>query len=104
MAPFFWAFTLANQRIPAYTSTNGCFDDPTMSVKFVLPEEIRNLPVSERLKLVEAIWDSIAESPEQLPLTQAQVAVLEARIAEYEKNPDAGSSWDEVKQRILKGK
>jgi len=30
------------------------------------------LPVAERLRLVEAIWDSIAEVPEQLELSPAQ--------------------------------
>jgi putative addiction module component (TIGR02574 family) len=83
---------------------NQALNDAAMSVKFVLPDEIRNLPVSERLKLVEAIWDSITESPDQVPLTKAQLAVLEERLAEYEKNPDAGSSWEEVKERILKRK
>ena len=73
-------------------------------MKSRLLNEARALPVSERLKLIEAIWKSIIESPEQLPLTAAQAAVLEKRLAEYEKNPEAGSSWEEVKERILKRK
>lgn len=35
-------------------------------------EEILNLSVSERIQLVEDIWDSIAEAPEAVVLTDAQ--------------------------------
>jgi putative addiction module component (TIGR02574 family) len=65
--------------------------------------EVLELPVSERLKLVEAIWDSIAEAPDALQLTEEQRAELDRRLNDYEKNPDVGSPWAEVKERILKG-
>jgi putative addiction module component (TIGR02574 family) len=64
--------------------------------------DVLELPVSERLKLVEAIWDSIAEVPDALELTEEQRTELDRRLREYEKNPDAGSPWPEVKERILK--
>jgi putative addiction module component (TIGR02574 family) len=60
------------------------------------------LPVAERLKLVEAIWDSIAESPDAFPLTEEQHAELNRRLDDYERDPEAGSPWPEVKARILK--
>jgi putative addiction module component (TIGR02574 family) len=34
------------------------------------------------------------------PLTDAEKALLDARLAAYEKDPDAGSSWEEVEARI----
>ena len=34
------------------------------------------------------------------PLTDAEKALLDARLAAYEKDPDAGSSWAEVEARI----
>ena len=64
--------------------------------------DVLELPLSERLKLVEAIWDSIVEAPEVLELTEAQRAELDRRLDDYEKNPDIGSPWSEVKARILK--
>jgi putative addiction module component (TIGR02574 family) len=64
--------------------------------------DVLQLPVSERLKLVEAIWDSIAETPEALQLTEVQRAELDRRLDEYEKDPTAGSPWPDVKARILK--
>jgi putative addiction module component (TIGR02574 family) len=64
--------------------------------------EVLALPVDERLKLVETIWDSIAELPEALQLTQAQEAELDRRLDAFRRDPTAGSPWPEVKARILK--
>ena len=33
---------------------------------------IVELPVEEKLRLLEAVWDSIADSPDALPLTDEQ--------------------------------
>jgi putative addiction module component (TIGR02574 family) len=63
--------------------------------------DVLELPVPERLKLVEAIWDSIAEIPEAIALSESQRAELERRFEDYEKNPDAGSPWPEVRARIV---
>ena len=63
--------------------------------------DVLELPVAERLKLVEAIWESITEVPDALELTEAQRAELDRRFDDYEKNPDAGSPWPDVKARIL---
>jgi len=61
---------------------------------------VLKLPVKERLRLVEAIWDSIAEHPEALPLSDAERKELDRRWENYLKDPDSGSLWSEVKARI----
>jgi putative addiction module component (TIGR02574 family) len=57
------------------------------------------MSISERLRLVEAIEDSIAEHPEALPLSDAEREELDRRWAEYVKDPVAGAPWAEVKAR-----
>ena len=59
------------------------------------------LPIPERLRLVEAIWDSIAEHPDALPLSDAEHEELDRRLADYLKDPAAGAPWSEVKARII---
>lgn len=65
-----------------------------------LVAEILELPIAERVELVEAIWESISSAPESLPLTQWQKEELERRLAEYESNPESGASFEEVFARI----
>jgi putative addiction module component (TIGR02574 family) len=63
--------------------------------------DVLELPVSERLDLVGDIWDSIAQVPDALELTEAQRAELDRRLEAYRRDPKAGSPWSEVKARIL---
>jgi putative addiction module component (TIGR02574 family) len=65
-----------------------------------LSPDIRQLPIPERLQLVEQIWDSIAEDEKQFQLTEAQRAELDRRLAAHEADPGRGSPWNEVKKRL----
>ena len=62
---------------------------------------ILKLDVSERIQLVEDVWDSIASVPDAMLLTDKQKKELDQRIAAYHQNPSLGSPWKEVKKRIL---
>jgi putative addiction module component (TIGR02574 family) len=70
----------------------------TISVASIL-----ELPVQERIRLVELIWDSVAAVPEAVEVSPELKVELEARLAEFEVNPEAGYSWDEVKSRLNDG-
>lgn len=65
--------------------------------------DILQLSVPERIQLVEDIWDSIATTPDQLILSEAQRQKLDHRVEAYRQNPDAGIPWTEVKERIKMG-
>ena len=58
---------------------------------------IEKLSVAERLLLVEELWDSIAAAT---PLTDAQRAELDRRVADHQANPDDVVSWEEVQSSI----
>lgn len=66
--------------------------------------EILKLSVSERILLVEDIWDSIAEAPDEISLTKAQEQELDARLDAYHKNPTEGSPWAMVRERVRAGR
>ena len=61
---------------------------------------IDRLSVEDRLALVEELWDSIAESAGDLPLTDAQREELDRRLAEHQAHPDDVVSWEQVKESI----
>lgn len=67
-------------------------------------DEILELPVTERIRLVELIWDSIAAVPEAVPVSDELKAELDRRLAEFEANPEAGIPWEEVRERIVQGR
>lgn len=61
---------------------------------------LRSLPLSERIQLVEDLWDSIAEETGAIKLTEAQRAELDRRLDEFEANPSGGMSWEEFKAKL----
>jgi putative addiction module component (TIGR02574 family) len=66
-------------------------------------DEINQLTVDERLLLVQELWDGIAADQESLAVTVAQKEELDRRLDDYDASPEEGSSWDEVKQRVVAG-
>lgn len=54
------------------------------------------LPVEERLKLVEDLWDSIAADQHALRLTDEQKAELDRRLDAYEVDKNHGRPAAEV--------
>jgi putative addiction module component (TIGR02574 family) len=62
--------------------------------------DISKLSVAERIQLAEDLWDSIAAETGELPLTPAQTAELDRRLAELARDPGAGESWDVVREHI----
>lgn len=65
-------------------------------------EQLRELPVEDRLQIVGELWDSIAADRSALKLSAAQMAELDRRLDELEKNPGEGRSWAEVRADIEK--
>lgn len=62
--------------------------------------DILQLSIPERIQLVEDIWDTIAATPEQLVLSEAQKNELDRRIEMYQQDPEAGVSWQELKDKV----
>ena len=66
-----------------------------------IPEEFKALSTDERIAYVQALWDFIAQSPEEIPVPDWHKEILEERLAEFRENPREGLTWEEVKKRIL---
>jgi putative addiction module component (TIGR02574 family) len=62
----------------------------------------RELPISERIQLVEDIWDSIAdETPSQLDLSSADRNELHRRLAKHQADPSSSITWSEVRASLF---
>ena len=65
--------------------------------------DILELPVQERIQMVEMIWESIAAFPQAIEVSPELKTDLDARLADFERNPEAGYSWDQVKAHLKNG-
>jgi putative addiction module component (TIGR02574 family) len=60
--------------------------------------KVVSLSPAERLELISAVWDTLLH--DDLPVTDAEKASLDARLADMERNPDDQSPWPDVKSRL----
>ena len=64
------------------------------------PVSVFDLSPSEKLQLVEDLWDDLAATPSEVPVLDWQVEELHRRKANLMSNPASSLNWDEVKQRV----
>jgi putative addiction module component (TIGR02574 family) len=62
---------------------------------------IQELSVSERIVLAEKLWDSIVDEDGSIALPEKQKNELNRRLQAFLDEQDVGSSWAEVKERII---
>ena len=62
--------------------------------------EILRLSAAERLALSAAIWDSLAEKPDAVPVPDWQLDLLAERLEEDERDTSPAQSWTEIRRQI----
>lgn len=70
------------------------------SMESLLPSNVLELSISERIQLVQDIWDSIAIAPEEVEIPESQKQELSRRLEQYEQNRDRFSKWEDFKQKF----
>lgn len=63
-------------------------------------ERIAQLSPKDRIEFINALWDTLPH--DALPVTDAEKALLDSRLAETEKSPEDESDWPDVKARLQK--
>jgi putative addiction module component (TIGR02574 family) len=63
---------------------------------------LRELPLEERIRLVEDLWDSIAEEEAALPVPESHKRELDARLKAFELDRDYGGEAEAVIERVRK--
>jgi putative addiction module component (TIGR02574 family) len=57
-----------------------------------------DLSPSEKLQLVEDLWDDLAAKPSDVPVLDSQIEELDRRKANLMSSPATGLTWDEVRR------
>ena len=69
-------------------------------MKNITATDTLDLSIAERILLVEDIWDTV--SAEAVPLSEREKQIINSRLSAYHQNPDLGSPWSDVYERIVK--
>lgn len=66
-----------------------------------LIDELLQLKKSEKLILVEALWDSIASDPSDVEVPEHHKAIIEERLKTLQEDKKSASSWEKIRQKYL---
>ena len=73
-----------------------------MSIDSIV-SSFRELSPEDKIRLVQNLWDQIAQEIARMPLTDSQRRLLDERLADEENNPDDVEPWMKAKDDILRG-
>jgi len=65
-------------------------------------DDLKALPLDQRIRLVEDLWDSIAAELDKRPVPDDIKAEMRRRREEYVRDPASGVDWDSARRRIEK--
>lgn len=63
-------------------------------------EAIRRLSVSERVRLVQEIWDTLQPTAAELPVTDEQHQLVSERLARHRRDPSAEIPWTAIRAEL----
>ncbi len=72
----------------------------------ILMEDVKKMPISERIQLVEDIWDTIATVPSDshgtLKLSKTELVELDRRRDAHKTDPASGIPWKEIRSKLFR--
>jgi putative addiction module component (TIGR02574 family) len=63
-------------------------------------QQLRARSVSQRLRLLEDVWSSLADNPDALAVPAWHLAELDARRAAHRDDPDAARDWTAIREEL----
>ncbi len=63
-----------------------------------LMAQAKQLDAAGRLELIGELWQSLDH--DELEVAHAEEALIEERLDDMKRHPDAGASWDDVAARL----
>lgn len=66
--------------------------------------EILKLPVEERLRLVELIWESLSATPAEVPLSDAHRDAIDEELADYKRDPNDTLTLEQILAEVRRAR
>lgn len=65
-------------------------------------QTLRELPIEQRLNLVEELWNSIEEDQQEVPVSREHIDILDQRLAAFEQDQNLGVPAEDVLMEMKK--
>lgn len=65
------------------------------------PPGFDDLSADEKIDYVQDLWDRIAAEPDDLPIPDWHLQIVEERLAAHRNHPEQVVTWEEAEKEIL---
>jgi putative addiction module component (TIGR02574 family) len=66
-----------------------------------ITKSFRKLPPDAKIRLLQELWDEIADESASMPLSESQRLLLDERLRQHEEDPEDIEPWEKVRNDIL---
>jgi putative addiction module component (TIGR02574 family) len=67
-----------------------------------IPTGFNQLSKAEQVRYIQALWDQISQQPEEIPVPESHLQLVEERLRRHRENPSAARPALEVIDRLSK--
>ncbi len=79
-------------------AAKGLLSYTLLMIDAALMSQVKALSVADRIELIRAVWETLSSS--EVPVSEEEKALLDARLADMEQKPEDHSPWPEVQARL----
>ena len=69
-----------------------------------MPTGFSQLSKAEQVRYIQALWDEISERPEEIPVPESHLQLVEERLRRHRENPSEARSAFDVIDRLSKNR
>jgi putative addiction module component (TIGR02574 family) len=66
-----------------------------------ITESFRKLPPEVKIRLLQELWNEIADESANMPLSESHRRLLDERLRQHKENPEDVEPWERVRNDIL---
>jgi putative addiction module component (TIGR02574 family) len=66
-----------------------------------ITESFRELSPTEKIRVLQELWDQVADDVAAEPLSESQMRLLDERIHEHDENPSDLEPWKTARDEVL---
>ena len=66
-----------------------------------ISDSFRRLAPGERIRLLQELWDVVADDVAEMPVSEPMRRMLDERIQQHEENPTDVEPWEDTRDEIL---
>jgi putative addiction module component (TIGR02574 family) len=60
-----------------------------------------DMSLAEKVQLYDELWQELEAHFQRMPVGQETIADMDREMEEYRRDPSKGSTWEQVRERIV---